>query len=183
MIGSAWNRFLIIQTHIISGDTEEATDLVSDFLISFGKSEYNSVGEIYLWLGENDSAKFYLESAVQSEFSEMSIPRWQSNLALSYNTTGDTEQAQSIIDKLIMTSDTSTIGSPAFFIGLYYSGIGEIDAAFYWLEKAYNNRSIEMPWLKVNPSFNNLKDDDRYWDLYERTGHKAYDEYMASENK
>ena len=37
-----------------------------------------------------------------------------------------------------------------------------------------------MPWLKVNPAFNSLKDDPRYWDLYERTGHKAYDDYMAS---
>jgi len=84
---------------------------------------------------------------------------------------------------LIRKSDTSAVGSPAFFTGWYYSRIGEVDSAFYWLEKAYNNRSPEMPWLKADPAFNNLKDDDRYWDLYERTGHKAYDEYMASKNK
>jgi len=60
------------------------------------------------------------------------------------------------------------------------AGIGEVDSAFYWLEKAYKNKSPEIPWLKVDPVFRNLKDDDRYWDLYERTGHKAYDDYMAS---
>ena len=58
-----------------------------------------------------------------------------------------------------------------------------MDSAFYWLEKACENRSPEMAWLKVNPVFKNLKDDDRYLDLYERTGHKAYDEYMADKKK
>jgi hypothetical protein len=58
-----------------------------------------------------------------------------------------------------------------------------MDSAFFWLEKAYQNRDPQMPWLKVDPAFNNLKDDDSYWDLYERTGHKAYDEYMANSLK
>jgi hypothetical protein len=55
-----------------------------------------------------------------------------------------------------------------------------VDSAFYWLEKAYKNRSAEMPWLKVDPAFKNLKNDYRYWDLYKRTGHKAFDDYRAS---
>ena len=29
--------------------------------------------------------------------------------------------------------------------------------------------------MKVDPMFKNLKDDKLYWDLYERTGHNAYD--------
>ena len=60
--------------------------------------------------------------------------------------------------------------------------MGQVDSAFYWLERAFRNRSAEMPWLKVDPAFDILKDDDRYWDLYERTGHKAYDDYMATQS-
>ena len=77
----------------------------------------------------------------------------------------------------------TSAGSPASFTACYYSGIGEVDSAFYWLEKAFDNRSPEMPWLKVDPAFNNLKDDERYWDLYERTGHKTYDDYMAGKKQ
>jgi tetratricopeptide (TPR) repeat protein len=104
-------------------------------------------------------------------------------MALAYHKTKDYEQAQIIISRLIEKSDTTSVGYPAYFTGWYYSWIGEVDSAFYWLEKAYKNRSPEMTWLKVDPAFNNLKDDDRYWDLYERTGHKAYDDYMASKSK
>ena len=85
-----------------------------------------------------------------------------------------------MINHLIKKSDTTAVGSPAFFTGRYYSWIGEVDSAFYWLEKAYNNRSPEMPWLKMDPAFNCLKDDPRYWDLYERTGHKDYDDYSQA---
>jgi hypothetical protein len=113
----------------------------------------------------------------------MFIPRFQACLALAYYKTNNDQQAQMIINKLIKINNETRAGSPDYCIGWYYSGIGKVDSAFYWLEKAYNNRSPEMPWLKVDPVFKNLKDDDRYWDLYERTGHRAYDEYMKEMKK
>ena len=84
-----------------------------------------------------------------------------------------------MIGKLIERSDTTSVGSPAYFTGWYYSWIGEADSAFYWLDKAVENRSPDLTWLKVDPAFDSLKDDPRYWDLYERTGFKTYDDYMA----
>ena len=110
----------------------------------------------------------------------MLTPKFQSCLALAYHNTGNHDRASTIIRDLILRSDSTLSGSPDFFTGWYYSWIGEVDSAFYWLEKACQNRSAEMPWLKMDPAFSNLKDDDRYWDLYERTGHKAYDDYMAN---
>jgi tetratricopeptide (TPR) repeat protein len=108
----------------------------------------------------------------------MFLPRFQACLALVYHKTKKYQQAQAIINQLINKSKETSVGSPEYFAGWYYSGIGEVDSAFYWLEKAYNKHSPEMPFLKVTPVFKNLKNDDRYWDLYARTGHKAYDEYM-----
>ena len=92
------------------------------------------------------------------------------------------EQADNIIDSLIKRSEISSAGSLEYFIGTYYSWTGELDSAFYWLERAFQNRNPEMRGLKVDPALNNLKEDSRYWDLYERTGHKAYDDYLASRN-
>ena len=146
---------------------------------------YSQVGEIFIWLEEYDSARFYLEAAMQvpDMDPEIHTPRFQADLALAYRQTGAAEKARVIIDQLITKNDTSTVGSPAYFTAWYYSAIGEADSAFFWLETAFRNRSPEMPWLKMDPAFKSFKDDPRYMDLYARTGHKAFDEYMASKEK
>jgi len=164
--------------HILSGNNQEA---YASLIIASGEvMQYRWIGESYLWLGEYDSAKFYLEYAMKNEHPDMLSPRLQADLAIAYEKTNHLQQARTIINQLIAKSDTTSVGSPGYFTGWYYSWMGDKDSAFYWLEKAYENRSPEFPWLKVDPAFNSLKDDPRYWDLYERTGHKAYDDYMAS---
>jgi tetratricopeptide (TPR) repeat protein len=173
--------FSIVRSHILSDNKIEAYKLLAQ--ASNDKIAQPFIGEAYLWMEEYDSAIFYLESALQSEHYEMPIPKWQAALAFVYEKTNNHLKARTIVNQLIAKSDTTSAGSPAYFTGWYYSWIGEVDSAFHWLEKAYNNRSPELPWLKVDPAFNNLKDDDRYWDLYERTGHKAYDDYIASKSK
>ncbi len=173
--------FSIVSSHILSDNKIEAYKLLAQ--ASNNKMAQPFIGEAYIWMEEYDSAKFYLESALQSEHYEMPIPRFQAKLAFVYEKTNNHLKARTIVNQLIAKSDTSAAGSPAYFTGWYYSAMGEVDSAFYWLEKAFENRSAEFPWLKVDPAFNTLKDNDRYWDLYERTGHKAYDDYMASKSK
>jgi TolB-like protein len=171
-----------LRCHILQGNHPKGYALIPNILGASGIAGFAQAGEAYIWLGAYDSARFYLEAAMQvpEEDPEILAPRFQADLALAYRMTGEAEKAGAIIDQLIRSSDTTAVGSPAFFTGWYYSAIGETDSAFYWLEKAYQNRSPEMPWLKVNPAFNSVKDDPRYWDLYERTGHKAYDNYLAN---
>jgi TolB-like protein len=172
------HNYKLIQSHVLSDNKVEALDLLSRALSDEFGHPYK--GNLYLWLEKYDSARYYLESALQSGHHEMTVPRFQACLALAYYKTEDLKEAKEIIAQLIDKSDTTAAGSPAYFTGWYYSWIGEVDSAFFWLEKAYQNRSPEMPWLKVDPAFKNLKDDSRYWDLYERTGHKAYDDYLGS---
>jgi hypothetical protein len=42
------------------------------------------------------------------------------------------------------------------------------DQAFAWLEKAYNQRSSWMTWLKVEPKFDPLRSDERFEVLMRR---------------
>jgi TolB-like protein len=168
---------VLIETLILSGKKVEAISTMEKYLKSQRNPDYQRVGECFIWLEEYDSARFYLETALKSEVPEMLVPRFQSCLAFAYGKTKNPHQAQTIINQLINKSKETSVMSPDYFIGWYYSRIGEMDSAFYWLEKAYQYRSAEMPWLKVDPAFKNLKKDDRYRDLYKRTGHKAYDEY------
>ena len=174
-----------VRCHILQGNHPKAYALIPEILGSLGRTGFAQVGEVFIWLGVYDSARYYLEASLQvpEEDPDILTPRFQADLALAYRMTGKPEQAGAIINRLIRSSDTTAMGSPAFFTGHYYSTIGEIDSAFFWLEKAYQNRSPEIPWLKVDPAFNSLKDDPRYRDLYERTGHKAYDDYLARRNK
>ncbi|MEO8071884.1 MAG: winged helix-turn-helix domain-containing protein [Acidobacteriota bacterium] len=51
-----------------------------------------------------------------------------------------------------------------------FGQLGERDKAFEFLEKAYNERSTNILWLKVSPEFDNLRSDPRYADLVRRVG-------------
>jgi tetratricopeptide (TPR) repeat protein len=169
---------------VLSGNRNGALDSLNSYNTRSEGSWYKKwSGQCFIWLEEYDSARFYLESSLKSGDPQMLIPRFQSYLAFANFKTHNYREAWSIINKLINKSKEASIGSPEYFLGWYYSGTGQVDSAFYWLEKACQNRSAEMPWLKVDPVFKNLKGDKRYWDLYERTGHKAYDDYIKSTQK
>jgi tetratricopeptide (TPR) repeat protein len=174
---------LLIKIKVLSGNKNEAYSSIRKIYQDSGEEMADSwKGEECIWLEKYDTAKIYLESAMKAQHPDMSLPKFLACLALAYYKTKNYQQAQ-VINQLIDKSNETTAGSPEYFTGWYYSGIGEVDSAFYWLEKAFKKRSPEFPFFKVDPVFKNLKGDDRYWDLYERTGHKAYDEYMAEIKK
>jgi TolB-like protein/Tfp pilus assembly protein PilF len=52
-----------------------------------------------------------------------------------------------------------------------YAQLGEKDEAFKWLERAYEERSVMMMYLKVLPNLDPLRSDPRYADLLRRVGH------------
>ncbi|MCX6255902.1 MAG: hypothetical protein NTV31_15720 [Bacteroidia bacterium] len=176
--------YRLIQINILSGSNKEINSSIKSYLESQGVKGQKYAGDCYLWAEEYDSARLHLEAAVKSEDSVIMLtPRFQAYQALAYYKTNQHNQAQKIIKQLTFKSSITTAGSPDYFAGWYYSGIGEIDSAFYWLEKAFKNRSIQLAWLKADPVFKTLKADNRYWDLYARTGHKAYDDYIAGMKK
>ena len=51
-----------------------------------------------------------------------------------------------------------------------YAALGEKEQAFSWLNRAYRERASGMVQLKVNPVFDNLRDDPRFADLQRRVG-------------
>lgn len=163
------------------GKTNEAEEKINEGLELNGKQFFKYAGAAYIWKEEYESALIYLDSALKINEKEILYPWFQASLALAYYKTDNFQKAQEIINQTIDKSKITSAGSPARFTAWYYGAIGEVDSAFYYLEKAYENRSVQMPWLKVSPAFDDLRDDDRYWDLYERTGHKAYDAYMEKE--
>ena len=51
---------------------------------------------------------------------------------------------------------------------LVYAGLGEKDQAFAWLEKAYEERSSALSYLKVNPTWDALRGDPRFEALVQK---------------
>jgi len=81
---------------------------------------------------------------------------------------GQKEKAVELIDKLEYISKSRYV-SP-FNFALIYTELQEHDQAFRWLDKAYEERSDLLSWLKVVPAFDRLRSDPRFQELLERIG-------------
>jgi len=55
-----------------------------------------------------------------------------------------------------------------FCQALVYLGLREDDKAMDWLEKAYNERSVWMGWLKVEPIYDPVRSNPRFQALYKK---------------
>jgi hypothetical protein len=87
-------------------------------------------------------------------------------LGHAYAAAGNVQEARKLLDVLKRRSRGQYV--PAYAIALIYAGLNEKDAAFDWLEKAYNDRSASMALLKVDPALNNLHSDARFSQLTRR---------------
>ena len=81
---------------------------------------------------------------------------------------GRGDDARTMIQKLQEHVQKEGVGR--YEIALIYAGLGEKDAAFEWLEKAFEQRTVYMLWLNVDPSFDDLRSDSRFEDLLRRIG-------------
>jgi adenylate cyclase len=86
--------------------------------------------------------------------------------ALVQHALGDTEATNAALKKLI---DCCARGG-AFQIAEIYAIRGEIDLAFEWLNKAYDNRDGAMAYVFIWPGFDNLHDDPRWEPLLDKMG-------------
>lgn len=59
---------------------------------------------------------------------------------------------------------------PAASLAIAHLGLGELDAAFEWLERAYEERDLWLLWHTYDPIFRELRSDPRMIDLLRRLG-------------
>ncbi len=85
-------------------------------------------------------------------------------LARAYATGGRREDALRILE------DVRGSAIDPLKVAYVYAALGEADAAFEWLEKAYERRSLALTWIGVYPGFDPLRSDPRFDDLLRRIG-------------
>lgn len=71
--------------------------------------------------------------------------------------------------KLLEEVTTSGNASPYLIAGIY-AALGDQDSAFEWLNKAYDQRDIQLVSLKTDPSLDAVRQDARFQELVERVG-------------
>lgn len=81
-------------------------------------------------------------------------------LAYAYGVAGRRADAEKQIATL--KSMVTSTSAPAFQIAMGYAGLGDTRQAMDWLERAYRERSVWMAWLRVEPSFDKMRDDGRF---------------------
>ncbi len=69
-----------------------------------------------------------------------------------------------------MLRETRTQYVSARGIAVVYTGLGEKEQALAWLEKAYQERSGWLVWMKTDARLDALRSDPRFQQLVKRVG-------------
>jgi tetratricopeptide (TPR) repeat protein len=81
---------------------------------------------------------------------------------------GQRSYAFRVLDQLRAASKQRYV--PALSFAIVYVGLGEKEQAFLWLEKAYDERTNSLAYLKVAATWDPLRPDPRFADLVRRIG-------------
>ena len=85
------------------------------------------------------------------------------NLGYAYAKSGRKDEARKLLAELKEQSKRRYVAS--YWIAMIYVGLDEKDEAFAWLEKAYQERSWFLVWIKMDPMVDSLRSDSRFTDL------------------
>jgi len=81
---------------------------------------------------------------------------------------GNPDKAREIIKELAQKSRQQYV--PAFAFALVHIGLGNLDEAFEWLEKAWEDRSTYLVFAKSDPLLDPVRSDPRLTELLRRMG-------------
>ncbi len=81
---------------------------------------------------------------------------------------GERQKALNVLDRLQQLSKKRHVAP--YDMATIYAGLGDPEQAFRWLEKAYAERGLWVPFLGVDPMFDSLRSDPRLDDLLRRLG-------------
>ncbi|TIT06524.1 MAG: tetratricopeptide repeat protein, partial [Mesorhizobium sp.] len=79
---------------------------------------------------------------------------------------GRTSEAREVVVELQQLADKRFVTS--YGVALVYAGLGDNDTAFAALEKAFDERSNWLVWLRLDPRWKGLRSDPRFSELVSR---------------
>jgi len=120
----------------------------------------------YEGLGQHADAASEYQKAIELSHGDTDTI---AGLAHAYVGMGKRAESEKILNDLLRQSKTNYV-SP-YMIATIYAGLGDKNRAFEFLEKAYQERSPDVPYfIKADLRIDNLRSDPRYADLLRRMG-------------
>jgi tetratricopeptide (TPR) repeat protein len=151
-------------TYALNGDQRSAEEQFNR-IIELDRSWWGG----YFWLGlaeliagKRENALRNLEKGVEMNRSSRTLGTYGYTLAV----VGRKVEALTIAREL--ERDYKRSGNFAVNIAAIYSGLGEKDTAFEWLDKAYEDRNSELTRLKWWPQAETLRSDPRFKEFLRR---------------
>ena len=95
-------------------------------------------------------------------------PEALSFLGYAYGVTGERNKALDVLGKLMKLRKSRYV--QPHNLAVVYVGLGELDSAFEWLDRAFIDRCGPLTYIKVWPFFDRLRSDPRYKALIQRLG-------------
>ena len=90
--------------------------------------------------------------------------------AYAYAQDGESGQARGVLAKLETLADHKSV---AYEIAAVRAALGERDAAFFWLDRAFREHSAWRCYIKVDPRLDRLRTDDRFGKYLKQAGFAA----------
>jgi tetratricopeptide (TPR) repeat protein len=126
----------------------------------------------HLFLGRAYEQKGAYSEAIAELQQALKLSEGDSNelaaLGRAYARAGDAAEARKILKDLIDRS-TRTYVQP-MSIAAIHGALGNKDDAFQWLQKSLGDRSIWLIYLKVDPAFDYLRQDQRFSEVLRQVG-------------
>ena len=126
----------------------------------------------HLWLGRAYQQKeMYEEAIAEYRQADAALPDWAVTLAAIGNLegrAGKKREARDILAKLNTLSQKKYV--TPYGVALVYAGLGEKDQALNWLDKALDDRSHWLVWIRLDPRWGPIRDEPRFKRIVSRVG-------------
>jgi len=127
------------------------------------------------WMAHLFAASAYIEKGMyEKAVGEGSVAKTHSpaqNWSIAFGgyalaKAGKRAEARAVLDELLKLPNERYV--PPYHIALVYNGLGENEKALDYLEKGFAEKDARMVFLKVEPKWNNLRNEPRFVDLMRR---------------
>jgi DNA-binding winged helix-turn-helix (wHTH) protein/TolB-like protein/Flp pilus assembly protein TadD len=152
-------------TYSLAGKDDQAIEILKkaiDIDPSFPRTHFR-LGRAYEQRKSYDMAISELERAVSLSPGDAC---YEGSLGHAYAVSGHATQARKVLQDLEARAGQPYV--PAYAIALVYAGLGENDHAIIWLQRAFDDRSTPIAFLKLDPELNGLHSDPRFEQLVQR---------------
>ena len=154
-------------TFALAGHYDEAVETLKKAIEidpNFPRTHFR-LGEVYEERSHYAMAIPELEKAVQLSGGD---PYYEGSLGHAYGVSGKSNQARAVLQNLQAQREQQYV--PPYAIGVVYIGLGNNDQAFGWLQKAVEDRSTSMVYLRSDPELASLRSDPRFVQLSHLAG-------------